>query len=235
MECACCLLLCPRLPARLPASFAQFLPHSSPTGCCFALARLPDSSTHPHLAPRPSPPRRANNTGGANGSVRLELAGLSRGMQQAGALCAAWRTAINARLATDRQVPRGTAISFADVFQLAGAAAVIVTGGPSTAALWDALPVGRVDSTAASVTAAAPAAPADNVAALPIDTLDFTRLACIFGEHGCAGWGCSALPAWRQAARLPSTARLPLPAAHAPTLSLLLLLLPPPLPLSCLQ
>ena len=154
----------------------------------FALTRVAWQLLHTPLTTAPSPPRRANNTGGANGSVRLELAGLSRGMQQAGALCAAWRSVINARLAADPQVPRGTAISFADIFQMAGAAAVIVTGGPSTAALWDALPVGRIDSPAASITAAAPAAPVDNVALLPVDTLDFTRLACIFGE-GWGGWG----------------------------------------------
>ncbi|PRW56218.1 hypothetical protein C2E21_5015 [Chlorella sorokiniana] len=123
---------------------------------------------------------RAKKTGGANGSIRLELATAVRNMRDAARLVDSWRRAINARLASDAQVPAGTAISYADTVQLAGAAAVIATG-LSKDALWKPLPVGRVDSPPLSASAAASS---DNTTLLPPATLDFGQLACLFLANG---------------------------------------------------
>lgn len=70
------------------------------------------------------------------------------------------------------QVPAGTAISYADTVQLAGAAAAISTGLPKDA-LWKPLPVGRVDSPPLSQTAAAST---DDTALLPPANLDFGQV-----------------------------------------------------------
>ena len=77
---------------------------------------------------------RAKGTGGANGTFRLENgkkpntgANLKNGL----AACEKWRAAINARLAANRRVPPGTAVSYADTFQMAGAATVGGHGRPA--------------------------------------------------------------------------------------------------------
>lgn len=118
---------------------------------------------------------RAKGTGGANGTFRLENgkkpntgANLKNGL----AACEKWRAAINARLAANRRVPPGTAVSYADTFQMAGAATVVATGGPQLKALiWDPLAVGRKDATKP-----------DDVAMLPDKNLNFATLACLFRE-----------------------------------------------------
>lgn len=67
-------------------------------------------------------------------------------------------------------------ISYADVYQLVGAAVVVATGGPTRAAIYDTLPVGRKD-----------AAAADNVAQMPGGGISWNALACLFCEWGGAG------------------------------------------------
>lgn len=71
-------------------------------------------------------------------------------------------------------------ISFADVYQLIGAAVVVTTGGSSKAVIFDPLPVGRKDANAA-----------DNVAQMPGGGISWNNLACLFRE--CSEWqngGC---------------------------------------------
>lgn len=46
----------------------------------------------------------AKRTGGANGSIRLELGSAVRNMREAARLVDGWRRAINAKLAADPQV-----------------------------------------------------------------------------------------------------------------------------------
>ena len=72
-----------------------------------------------------------------------------------------WRTAINA------QLPNGLQLSYADLFQLAGAMAVEITGGP---AMVDSIPVGRVDATSAGSTSQLPGQE------------PYPTIACKFGE-----------------------------------------------------
>lgn len=77
------------------------------------------------------------------------------------------------------QVPRGLQISYADVYQLVGAAVVVATGGPSKAEIYNPLPIGRRDALVA-----------DNVAQMPGGGISWQNLACLFRE-----W--SAAVAWR--------------------------------------
>ncbi|KAI7846492.1 hypothetical protein COHA_000027 [Chlorella ohadii] len=140
------------------------------------MSTIPTRGSLCHLSCRCS----SKKTGGANGSIRLELSTAVRNMREAARLVDNWRRAINAKLAADPQVPAGTAISYADIVQLAGAAAAISTGLPKDA-LWKPLPVGRVDSPPLSQTAAAST---DDTALLPPANLDFGQLACLFLANG---------------------------------------------------
>ena len=83
-----------------------------------------------------------------------------------------WREEINRRLAVNKAVPAGTKISWTDTYVLAGASAVVATGGP--ASLWDNLKVGRADW----------ATRADNTLRLPIRFLNFNGLSCTFLNMG---------------------------------------------------
>lgn len=83
-----------------------------------------------------------------------------------------WREEINRRLALNKAVPAGTKISWTDTYVLAGASAVVATGGPIS--LWDNLKVGRADW----------ATRADNTLRLPIRFLNFNGLSCTFLNMG---------------------------------------------------
>ena len=83
-----------------------------------------------------------------------------------------WRAEINRRLAANATVPAGTKISYMDTEVLAGAAAVMATGGPIT--LWDRVKMGRADW----------ATRADNTLRLPIRILNFDGVACTFLNMG---------------------------------------------------
>jgi hypothetical protein len=109
---------------------------------------------------------RAARTGGANGSLRSERNDPAHdGLAPALNLVTTLRTRVNARLTGT------TAISFADMYQLAGAVAVEVTGGPSS--LYASVPVGRVDAAAGR---------ADSVAQLPDRNDNVGTLECEFRE-----------------------------------------------------
>lgn len=91
------------------------------------------------------------------------------------------------------QVPPGTAISYADTVQLAGAAAAIATGLPKDM-LWKPLPVSRVDSPPLAVTAAGTT---DNTTLLPPANLDFGQASAELhwggisnACHECGVQGC---------------------------------------------
>ena len=83
-----------------------------------------------------------------------------------------WRNQINALLAANATVPAGASISYADVFQLAGAVAVEFSGGPR---LYSLVPVGRVDSPSPAV---------DASATLGNKADDATTLQCRFARSG---------------------------------------------------
>lgn len=74
---------------------------------------------------------------------------------------------------TAPQIPRGTVVSHADVYALAGAAAVHATFGPSVTQLWDKVELGRVDATQG-----------DSWNQLPALNADFTTLSCQFTRNG---------------------------------------------------
>lgn len=76
----------------------------------------------------------------------------------------AWRSDINALL------PSGISISYADLFQLAGAMAVETAGGPKE--LYQLIPVGRVDIDGADATTTNLAGPDES----------YTNITCKFGK-----------------------------------------------------
>ena len=109
------------------------------------------------------------------------------------------------------QVPKGVQISHADVYQLIGAAVVAAAGGPSRAAIYDSLPVGRRD-----------AASADNVAQMPGGGINWNDLACLFCEFRrrrahCGQWGAAGGHACKRRglSLLPLEAPRPCRAAHS--------------------
>ncbi|PRW45610.1 L-ascorbate peroxidase 6 isoform X1 isoform B [Chlorella sorokiniana] len=121
---------------------------------------------------------RQARTGGCNGSFRFEFNDivnqdlLNPNFFFVDKLITRWRAEINRRLALNKAVPAGTKISWADTTVLAGASAVIATGGPVT--LWDKLKLGRADW----------ATRADNTLRLPIRILTFNGVACTFLNMG---------------------------------------------------
>jgi hypothetical protein len=117
-------------------------------------------------------------TGGCNGSLRTAGetgAAVNRNIVSTVALVQRYRQLINAeinRRIAAKQLPAGTQISYADVFQLTGAAAVVATGGPAN--LFDRVEMGRVDW----------ATRTDDVSQLPDRNLGFTALSCRFLSMG---------------------------------------------------
>ncbi|KAI7838479.1 hypothetical protein COHA_007742 [Chlorella ohadii] len=117
-------------------------------------------------------------TGGCNGSLRTQSevgAGVNANLVGTVALVQRYRQLINAEI--NRQIaagklPAGTAISYADTFQLTGAAAVVATGGPAN--LIDRVEMGRVDWATRS----------DDVSLLPARNQGFGTLACRFLAMG---------------------------------------------------
>ncbi|KAI7840982.1 hypothetical protein COHA_005211 [Chlorella ohadii] len=122
------------------------------------------------------PFNKAAGKGGANGSLRFELGvrpNTNKNIIDAAGLCDRWRTMINNALAADPKVPKGVQISYADVYQLIGAAVVVAAGGPTKAQIYDPLPIGRRDATVA-----------DNVAQMPGGGISWDNLACLFLTNG---------------------------------------------------
>lgn len=77
----------------------------------------------------------------------------------------------NLRNQINSKLPAGTTITYADMYQLAGAVAVEATGGPS---IFASVPVGRVDATSADPT----------VALLPDKTDPIGKIECTFATDG---------------------------------------------------